>query len=124
MNALSEGEQRLEPRKLRDDTLHIQVLRQHPGQTGTELVLHANTRDVSASGFNAIANMALPIGSLLDVVVELHDNGAPFLLTAEVRWCDPTTQGGFQAGFALQDATGSDYRAWQQRFGTQTAAVG
>jgi len=116
MNAMSEEEQRLHRRETRDDSLYIQVLRQQPGQSDPGLVLHASTRDVSASGFNAIANIALPIGSLLDVVVELQDDGAPFQLTAEVRWCDPRPEGGYHAGFALQEATGSDYQAWQRQF--------
>jgi hypothetical protein len=73
---------------------------------------------VSASGFHALANIALPVGSLLDVVVELHDNGAPFLLTAEVRWCEPRAEHGYAAGFELVHAQGSDFDDWQAKFGS------
>lgn len=110
--------QRQEPREPRDETIHIQVQQAPSNANQPALVLHATTRDVSAHGFNAGSNLALPIGSLLDVLIELRDNQPAFLLAAEVRWCRPHADGGFSIGFAVVDASGSDYQAWQRGFAT------
>lgn len=108
--------QRQEPRLARDDAIHIQVRQGATVPPQSALVLHVNTRDISASGFNAACNMALTHGTVLDVVIELRGDGKPFLLTAEVRWCKPHPDGGYAAGFVITDAIGSDYEAWRSHF--------
>lgn len=108
--------QRQEPREPRDETIHIQVQHAPSSVSQPALVLHASTRDISAHGFNASSNLALPTGSLLDVLIELRDSQPAFLLTAEVRWCRPQPDGDYSIGFAVIDASGSDYQAWQRGF--------
>lgn len=106
--------QRQEPRLTRDDAIHIQIRKGATVPPQPAVVLHVCTRDISAHGFNAGSNVALTPGTVLDVVIELQGDGKPFLLTAEVRWCKPV-ENGFAAGFAIIDAVGSDYLAWQQQ---------
>jgi hypothetical protein len=113
---MNSDNQRQEPREPRDDAIHIQVRHGAGMPPQPPLVLHVCTRDISAHGFNASSNMALTIGTVLDVLIELQGNGKPYLLTAEVRWCRPLAADNFSAGFAVIDALGSDYAAWQARF--------
>lgn len=108
--------QRQEPREARDETVHIQVQQAPLGGVTAALVLHASTRDISASGFNARSNAALLPNTLLDVVIEVANEHQPYLLTAEVRWCQPHPDGAYAAGFAIVAASGRDQDAWQARF--------
>ena len=108
--------QRQEPREERDEAVHIQVQQAPASGDTAALVLHANTRDISASGFNALSNIALLPNTLLDVVIEIAGDGQPYLLSAEVRWCQPQADGEFAAGFAIIAASGRDQEAWQARF--------
>lgn len=116
MSNKPEQEQRQENRLASAEPVHIQILRQAPAAVGTPAVLHANTRDISSSGFNAHSNVELAPGLVLDVLIELRDGSQPYLLTAEVRWCQARDDNGYAVGFVVMAAQGSDYQAWQARF--------
>lgn len=108
--------QRQEPRLARHDPIHIQIQHGSSAPPQPAVLLHADTRDISSNGFNARSNRPLQVGTLLDVLIELRGNGKPFLLTAEVRWSQPQANGEHAVGFAIVDAVGTDYQAWQQQF--------
>ncbi|NQD35565.1 PilZ domain-containing protein [Permianibacter sp. IMCC34836] len=116
MSNKPEQEQRQENRLASAEPVHIQILRQVPTSVATTAVLHANTHDISSSGFNALSNVELTPGLLLDVLIELRDGSQPYLLTAEVRWCQAREGGNYSVGFVVMAAQGSDFQAWQTRF--------
>lgn len=105
---------RTEPRENADDRIHIQV--QHGAEHGLAhgIVLHADTNNVSAQGINANSDYELAEGIMLDVLVEIPGE-KPYLLTAEVRWCNADNHQ-FRIGFQLLNNVNSDYLLWQQRF--------
>lgn len=105
---MSNDEKREDPRLARRERAYVQLLLDDGVAVPTE------TEDVSRGGFRATLNAPVIAGSILHVVVELQTAQRRFLLAAEVRWCQPLTEGSFRAGFALLDARGSDYEAWRQ----------
>jgi hypothetical protein len=105
---MSHDEKREDPRLTRRERAYIQVLLDDGASVATE------TDDISRGGFRATLSCAVHDGSILHLVIELQSAQRRFLLAAEVRWCQPQADGNYRAGFALLDARGSDYDAWQQ----------
>lgn len=106
--------QRSETRESAEDRIHIQV--QHGAEMGLAhgVVLHADTNNISAQGINASSQYELAIGVVLDVLVEVPGE-KPYLLTAEVRWCN-RDNGLYRIGFQVLNNQNSDVLLWQQRF--------
>ncbi len=110
MSADKRREARLEHREL----LHLQLARGDDAEAG--LLLHANTENISGSGMRARTNRHVSNGRIFDVLVELPEQSAPFLLTVEVRWCHRATSDYFDVGLAILPASHSDYLQWQPLF--------
>jgi len=108
------SDQRDDPRLHRRERAYIRVL------LGDGAALLTETEDISRGGFRALLSEPVAVGSILHVVVELQTSKVRFLLAAEVRWCQspPATDNSAEkthcAGFALLDASGSDYDAWRE----------
>ena len=108
------ADKRRETRTAQQDILHLQLARGDDAERG--LLLHASTDNISPGGLRARTNRAVNNGRIFDVLVELPQQAAPFLLTVEVRWCHRAALDYFDVGFSILPASHSDFQQWQSLF--------
>lgn len=77
--------------------------------------------DASAQGFQFKSDLEIPVGAVLDFVVQDPRKQRAYTLTGEVRWVRPTTRQAnasnqFLIGVSLYDGSETDIRLWQKRF--------
>lgn len=109
---MSHQDRRATPRHLRNDAVAIQIQRPDEGEAILGKVLVTRTRDVSAEGLRIGVEESLEEGNLYDLCVDVQGHLKHFLLTAEVRWCRPDPEGGFEVGLQLLDGDGTDFAQW------------
>ncbi len=62
----------------------------------------ARTCDISASGIGLITHEQLPLSSLLEIWLEIPDNGKPLHTTGEVAWSKQVSSEAYRVGISLE----------------------
>ena len=83
-------DKRLHPRIESDDRLFTQVVlsAEEPDLVGT--TLSCTAVNLSVGGVQFVTNTHVPVGSLLDLWVDVSSRPGKFFLAGEVRWSRPT----------------------------------
>ncbi|MBT7333625.1 MAG: PilZ domain-containing protein [Gammaproteobacteria bacterium] len=116
---LSENDQRIHPRLISEDRLFLQILqcKDQPSLTGTTLA--CTTVDMSMSGLQLKTNQPLPLGSTLEIWIDVAMHPSKFFLTGEVRWTRPTMSHDdkgdelYFIGIQLKTGTATDLLNWR-----------
>ncbi|MEM9621950.1 MAG: PilZ domain-containing protein [Pseudomonadota bacterium] len=89
---MSSNDKRMHPRMERDDRLFTQVVlaSDEPELVGT--TLSCTAVNMSVGGIQFRTNKAVPVGTLLDLWVDVSSRPGKFFLAGEVRWSRPTTE--------------------------------
>jgi hypothetical protein len=114
MNA--NGTEKREYRRTRSkDRMFVQVVscEENPDLVGT--TLSCNALDVSVGGIRINAYDHIPVGSRLDLWVDINSRPGKFFLTSDVRWVENTkhTTASYEIGVELQDGTATDIQEWR-----------
>ena len=112
-NPDSKDERRSAPRRLRSESVSVQVLQPCDDGSCPARVIDTQTVDVSAYGMRLLVSERLDTGRIFDICVELRDHPRRFLLTGETRWCRyHPEQGGFELGIEIREGEGTDFLVW------------
>lgn len=89
---LSSNDKRMHPRLESDDRLFTQIVlaATEPDLVGT--TLSCTAVNMSMGGIQFKTNQAVPIGTLLDLWVDVSSRPGKFFLAGEVRWSRPTSE--------------------------------
>lgn len=89
---MSHNDKRLHPRLESDDRLFTQVVlaAEKPELVGTTLSCRAV--NMSVGGIQFRTNQSVPVGTLLDLWVDVASRPGKFFLSGEVRWSRPTEE--------------------------------
>ncbi len=109
-------EQRREYRRISRDRLFLQVIdSDNRDLIGTTISGHA--LDVSANGLRMQSDVQVPVGSKLDLWVDISSRPGKFFLTSEVRWNSEETLGEFHLGVQLIEGPATDIEEWRNLHG-------
>lgn len=91
----------------------IQASSENPELVGK--IARCTTHDVSAEGARLQVDEAVPVGSTLDLRINVHDRPGTFILTGQVVWCreEGSDQSVFAAGVHFQAEGSDDLDAWR-----------
>ncbi|MEM7101325.1 MAG: PilZ domain-containing protein [Pseudomonadota bacterium] len=89
---LADNDKRLHPRLESDDRLFTQIVlaTDEPDLVGT--TLSCTAVNMSMGGIQFRTNQAVPVGTLLDLWVDVSSRPGKFFLAGEVRWSRPTSE--------------------------------
>jgi len=112
------ADKRMHPRIETEDRLFTQVVlcAADPDLVGT--TLSCSAMNMSVGGVQFCTTQALPIGSLLDLWVDIASRPGKFFLAGEVRWTrpgDPETgpEGIWLVGVQLKSGAATDIMDWR-----------
>ncbi len=102
-----------EPRFICRERLFVQVVLcpEHPelvGRTQAGLVV-----DVWASGIRYYCARPLPVGTLVDIWVEISSRPGKFFLSGKVRWSDANATDSHGIGIELEEGPATDIKDWR-----------
>ncbi|OGX18302.1 MAG: hypothetical protein A3K83_03665 [Omnitrophica WOR_2 bacterium RBG_13_44_8b] len=63
------------------------------------------TRDISAIGIGLVVNEVLPVGTCLDLCLQMPDNGERIMRKAKVVWSNAMGLDSYRVGIKLQEAS-------------------
>ena len=97
-------------------TIFIELVSSGMGDNEPSEVALCKTIDISPDGLLVGLNRELTVGAILQIGIELSQESKTLYLTGEVKHCrrDDYSQGRWQVGFELLNATGSDIDAWRE----------
>lgn len=100
------------PRRQVNDRLFLQVVVCVPDARLVSLTLSGVASDMSASGIRVRCPRALPIGSLVDLWIDVEGHIGKFFLAGEVRWTDLEGEGHI-IGVELRQGAATDIAEWR-----------
>lgn len=123
----SQNDKRLHPRLESDDRLFTQVVlaAEQPDLVGTTLACTAV--NMSVGGIQFRTTEAVPVGTLLDLWVDVASRPGKFFLSGEVRWSRPTGEQDengqelFFVGVQLKTGAATDIIDWREFHGAAFA---
>lgn len=97
-------------------TVFLETLSAPPEQDFQSHVVICNTMDISSNGIGLILDEPLALGIILQMYIEISDSKERFLLVAEVKWCQPSTEDEdcFNTGFELYESDGTNIIEWKK----------
>ncbi len=104
--------QRRETRQPNLKKLFVQVT-DCPDPDMTGITLSCNTRETSAGGLRIVAGTCIPIGSRLDLWVNISSRPSKYFVTGEVRWVSPAAGDDYDMGIELDASAATDIEAWR-----------
>ncbi len=107
------ADRRREPRYECQERLFVQVVAcaDRPDLVGrTEA---GDVIDVSGSGIHFCTELELPVGTLVDIWVDIASRPGKFFLSGEVRWNGSAKAGVHACGVELEDGPATDFAAWR-----------
>lgn len=124
---LSTNDKRMHPRLDSDDRLFTQVVlaADEPDLVGA--TLSCNAVNMSMGGIQFKTNRAVPVGTLLDLWVDVSSRPGKFFLAGEVRWSRPTQEtdeNGCEmhfVGVQLKSGAATDILDWRDYHATAYA---
>ena len=108
--------QRKNNRYARQDQLMAQVTSQMYSADTDKATWQAKTLDISKRGIRILGTNSLPIGSTVDLWVEIAGLKGKFYLNSEVRWSSVDDRLGYIMGVELREGLGSDISHWERLF--------
>jgi len=106
------ADQRREYRRVSRDRLFMQVIESdNQDLVGTTISCHA--LDVSSNGLRMASDVNMPIGSRLDLWVDISSRPGKFFLTSEVRWVHEEALGEYHLGVKLIEGPATDINEWR-----------
>ena len=69
--------------------------------------------DVSASGIQFFCALSLPVGTLVDIWVNISSRPGKFFLSGKVRWSDCSAAASHGIGVELEEGPATDINAWR-----------
>ena len=106
-------EQRTFPRRAVAERLFVQVVACAIEPRLTGITFSASAADMSASGVRARAPRALPVGTLVDLWIDIHGRDGKFFLAGEIRWTD-LDEAGHLIGIELRQSAATDIADWRE----------
>ncbi|MDH5516469.1 MAG: PilZ domain-containing protein [Gammaproteobacteria bacterium] len=103
-------------RYARQDRITAQVLASMQPGYGDKNSWPAKTLDISRRGLRIMGGDSLPVGSVLDLWVEIAGLKGKFHLNSEVRWSSIDDRLGYVMGVELREGLGSDIGHWERLF--------
>ncbi|MCC5885330.1 MAG: PilZ domain-containing protein [Gammaproteobacteria bacterium] len=106
-------DRRREARYICRERLFVQVVlcAEHPELVGrTEA---GSVVDVSASGIHFHCALPLPVGTLVDIWVDISSRPGKFFLSGKVRWSESSATGSQGIGVELEEGPATDINAWR-----------
>jgi len=82
-----------------------------PDMVGT--TISCETRETSANGLGIVASTCIPIGSLLDLWVNVSARQEKYFVSGEVRWVSDAQAGNYHMGIELASSEVTDIDAWR-----------
>ncbi len=118
--SLARNDKRMYPRLESDDRLFVQVVlcAPEPDLIGTTVACRAV--NLSIGGIQFRTDVKMPLGSLLDLWVDIRSRPGKFFLAGEVRWVRPTAESEDGAaddwivGAQLRPGAATDIVEWQE----------
>ena len=100
-------------RKPSDARLFVQVVLSgsNPDLVGTTLSCAAV--DLSTRGVHFRTSDHIPVGTLIDLWVDIDNQPGKFFLTGEVCWSEATDGDSFAIGCELKEGLATDYDEWE-----------
>lgn len=86
------NDQRLHPRKDSEDRLFTQIVLSAEDPELVGVTLSCTAINMSVGGIQFKTAQAVPIGTLLDLWVDVSSRPGKFFLAGEVRWSRPTAE--------------------------------
>lgn len=103
-------------RYARQDRLMSQVTASIQSVDVDKVTTPGKTLDISKRGLRIRSNDSVPIGSMLDLWVEISGLKGKFYLSSEVRWSKLDDRLGHIMGVELREGLGSDIVQWERLF--------
>lgn len=99
-----------------ESTTFIELLSPRLAQNDSGRTVTCKTANVSRGGLQVTLTEELPVGSILQIGVDLPDAETTLYLAGEVRWCLPSkdVQSPWMAGFQILNAENSDIARWAE----------
>lgn len=108
---------RTEQRLIHTDTIYIEVLSSPSTDNsnhGCTDIAICNTIDISTNGLQITTNRKLPIGSILQLCVQLSQENKRLFLVGEVKWLRKIGEEDYTIGFSLFESEDSDIQGWKE----------
>lgn len=124
---LSTNDKRMHPRQESDDRLFTQVVLAADEPDLVGLTLSCTAVNMSVGGIQFRTTQPVPIGTLLDLWVDVSSRPGKFFLAGEVRWSRPTSEideNGrdlYFVGVQLKPGAATDILDWRDYHGTAYA---
>ena len=110
------SEKRQHKRIAARDRLFVQVVscNEQPELVGT--TLSCKTMDVSAGGIRIDSSDRIPVGTKLDLWVDVQSRPGKFFLSSDVRWVQESRGilPSYHLGVELQDGAATDIAEWRR----------
>ncbi len=106
-------ERRHEPRYVCQERLFVQVVAcpEQPDLVGRTESGYA--MEMSAMGIHFCCERLLPVGTLVDLWIDIASRPGKFFLSGEVRWNGSVEGSMHSAGVELEDSPATDVDAWR-----------
>ncbi len=113
---LRRGDKRHHARMDSDDRLFVQIVlcASNPELVGTTISCHAV--NLSMGGIQFRTDVEIPVGTLLDLWVDIRSRPGKFFLAGEVRWVRPDLEhdSGWILGVQLKPGAATDIVEWRE----------
>lgn len=70
------------------------------------------TVNISACGLKLQSESKIPIGSTLDIWIDISERPTKFFLSSDVRWSRDREDGSYELGVELRAGAMTDYKEW------------
>ena len=113
-----DNDRRQHIRLQREDKLFIQVIAASESPQLVGETLSCTAVDISASGLKITLHDEVPIGSEIDLWVDIRSCAAKYFLNGLVKWCYEADAGdnSYQIGVELLNMPYTDFINWQYLF--------
>lgn len=112
------AERRTETRLYQQTTIFIEVCSANFDNDEPAQVIICNSVDISANGIQVQMDESVAMGAILRLCAEFASGKDPIYLVGEVKWVSKQQQG-FNIGFELFDAEGTDIIEWKNIIASQ-----
>lgn len=106
------AERRTETRLYQQTTIFIEVCSANFDDKKPAQVIICNSVDISANGIQVQMDEHVAMGTILRLCAEFTSGKEPMYLVGEVKWVGEQDEG-FNIGFELLDAEGTDIIEWK-----------
>jgi len=110
------SERRINPRLMRDDRLFIQILAASENPELVGCTLTCSALDISREGIRLGVDNEAPVGSEIELWVDIKGNANKYYLNGFIKWCYEldSDSAEFELGIELNDKDLTDFRVWQE----------